>query len=297
MKYIDLDTSFKRSFLKSIDKAIDRQLYVYEVDVEIDFVNMDFVRKVNSRLEQVSNVKWKSVSFDFTEGELLLLVQRNVDSKRKRKKTDKQISYYKDMARALGENDEVPDDFLVFKKKLELLMERYNVEGPATEKQIEMLKTQWLEVFDEELIVCDGFTRKGVDDFFKLLKRYRREVKSMFEYLIEKRSFTIKLGQIIAHDIVQHGIGSFIGKSAYNLNRMDRYGLAIDALAKMPKNYLQGSYTQEQLLKDMAIYIDKRIPSAYAKWVAEEEYKAPSHIKASADKYGLLYQFEENYKK
>ncbi|GAB6537094.1 hypothetical protein bcgnr5378_65370 [Bacillus cereus] len=119
----------------------------------------------------------------------------------------------------------------------------------------------------------------------------------MFEYLSKKRSFTIKLGQIIAHDIVKHGIGSFVERSAYNLNRMDRYELAIDALKKMPKKYLQGSYTKEQLLKDTAIYIDKRIPSAYAKWVAEEEYRAPSLLNVKASDYGLIYQFEENYKK
>ncbi|PGN45101.1 hypothetical protein [Bacillus thuringiensis] len=119
----------------------------------------------------------------------------------------------------------------------------------------------------------------------------------MFEYLPEKRSFTIKLGQIIAHEIVKNGIMSKESRSIYDLNMMNRYDLAADALRKMPERYLVGTYTRDEIIKDMAMYIDERIPSAYAKWGAEDNYNAPSKITVSADSYGLIYHFEENRKK
>ncbi|WP_242300039.1 hypothetical protein [Bacillus cereus group sp. BfR-BA-01448] len=119
----------------------------------------------------------------------------------------------------------------------------------------------------------------------------------MFEYLPEKRSFTIKLGQIIAHEIVKNGIMSKESRSIYDLNMMNRYDLATDALRKMPERYLAGTYTRDEIIKDIAMYIDERIPPAYAKWGAEDNYKAPSRITVSADSYGLIYHFEENRKK
>ncbi|HDR7623658.1 TPA: hypothetical protein QCX73_003315 [Bacillus mycoides] len=118
----------------------------------------------------------------------------------------------------------------------------------------------------------------------------------MFEYLTEKRSFTIKLGQIIAHEIVKNGIMSKKSRSVYDLNMMNRYVLAADALGKMPERYLIGTYSRDEIIKDMAMYIDERIPSAYAKWGAQDDYKAPSKLNVSADSYGLIYYFEENCK-
>ncbi|QWI25655.1 hypothetical protein EXW34_31280 (plasmid) [Bacillus mycoides] len=303
MHYNELDVPLKRSFLKSIDKAIDRQFYGNELDPEENFVTMEFVEGIKDTLKGISEgnnaVKWKSVSFDFTDEDLLFLVQRNVASKRKRKKTDKQINYYKNMARTLGESEEVPDDFLIFQKKLELLTELYNVEGPATEKQIAVLQNMWSMTFGKELVVRKNITRKEVDDFFKLVKEEAWCGDDLFDYLYDKRYFTTKLARIIALDIVWNEISSFAEKSIYNLNRMDRYELAVDALKKIPKSYLDGSDTEEELLTDMAKYIDRRIPISYAIEMADNSGESlflhKKEIKA--EEYGLIYHFDENSQK
>lgn len=123
----------------------------------------------------------------------------------------------------------------------------------------------------------------------------------MFEYLEEKHKVTIKLGQIISHDIVKSK--SVFPHSNINLrgvkelNSLNRLELAKMALSKMPENYLTGTYDKKTLLNDMAKYIDKRIPQSYEKWSKGGNADNPTKIKVNAAEHGLVYHYEENQPK
>lgn len=121
--------------------------------------------------------------------------------------------------------------------------------------------------------------------------------KQIFDYLPEKFRFTIKLGQIISHEIVKKSVRNHTPREPEEINQFDRFELAKDALSKMPKDYLVGNYEKKELIMDMAFYIDKRIPQAYAKWKTLDHSKGPTQMKINAADFGLRYQFKENEKK
>lgn len=117
----------------------------------------------------------------------------------------------------------------------------------------------------------------------------------MFDYLIEKRKFTIKLGQFISHKIVRpYNISDGrMMATVKELNQMDRFDLARKAISIMPKHYLSGDYEISKLIKDTAVYIDQRIHLSFAKWTELDHSKGPAQMKINADDYGLIYHFNQ----
>jgi hypothetical protein len=78
------------------------------------------------------------------------------------------------------------------------------------------------------------------------------------------------------------------------INSLNRLELAQSILLTMPEDYLVGAYDRTELINDMAMYIDKRIPQSYAKWVTRDYEKNPTKMVVKASDYGLIYHFQEN---
>jgi hypothetical protein len=126
----------------------------------------------------------------------------------------------------------------------------------------------------------------------------------MFEYA-DERKVKMRIGNYVAHHIVQERPFSKIVRSPDQLNRMDRYELAKAFLASGERKYfdrdLRHTPDPEKMLDDIARYIDQRIPKAYATWsdydsknTGSQEYVNTEKLEWSAAALGLIYQFPEN---
>jgi len=116
----------------------------------------------------------------------------------------------------------------------------------------------------------------------------------LFSYLPEKFRFTIRLGQFISHNIVKPHKRVGDPLPPQELNKLNREELALNAYRDMPADLLVGEYNKELLLREMAIYIDKRIPQSYVKWKYRDHEKGPSGTAANAKKHGLIYHFDDD---
>jgi predicted metal-dependent hydrolase len=99
-------------------------------------------------------------------------------------------------------------------------------------------------------------------------------VGRLFEYAEDSRKVKMRIGNYVAHYVVHEQSKSKpFNKSVRTpeqLNAMDRYELAKAFLESKERRYflpdVGNSYDPEQLLQDVAKYIDQRIPKAYGKW-------------------------------
>lgn len=137
--------------------------------------------------------------------------------------------------------------------------------------------------------------------FGKINNRFRRENllesiycfkelggNSLFEYLENKQKFVIQLGQYISHEIISHD-------TYRNYNDLDRLYLAYSFLEWKPyPHYFYGSIPREDLVWDIALYIDKRIPQSYIKWRDKLHDSKPNKVVANRYTTGLIYHFKEN---
>lgn len=118
----------------------------------------------------------------------------------------------------------------------------------------------------------------------------------MFEYMDERRA-KARIGHYVAHHIVQEQPFSKIVRSPDQLNRMDRYELAKVFLASNEGQYfnrdLRHTPDPENMLDDIARYIDQRIPKAYATWSGTGIQEAVQEYWTAAG-LGLIYHFPEN---
>ena len=51
------------------------------------------------------------------------------------------------------------------------------------------------------------------------------------------------------------------------------------------------------IVYEIAEYIDYMIPKSYAKWYLKDHDRGPGNMKVNPNDYGLIYQYECNYKK
>lgn len=82
-----------------------------------------------------------------------------------------------------------------------------------------------------------------------------------------------------------------------NYNDLDRLHLAysfLDSFSSFYAHYLDGSIPKEDLVWDIALYIDKRIPQSYIKWRDKLHDSKPSKVIANRYTTGLIYHFKEN---
>lgn len=115
----------------------------------------------------------------------------------------------------------------------------------------------------------------------------------MFDYVQDLHKVKIRIGQYVAHYVVQEKPFSKIVRSIEQINAMNRYDLAKAFLESREAKYFYrdvGEYDPERLLDDVARYIDQRIPKAYITWESEQE----ADFNWSAKAKGLIYQFPEH---
>ncbi|MNN81547.1 hypothetical protein D3C81_1983840 [compost metagenome] len=91
----------------------------------------------------------------------------------------------------------------------------------------------------------------------------------MFEYADEKKVKN-RVGKNVTHYIVQERPYNKIVHSIDQINQMDRFELAREFLSSKERKYfdqdLRWIPDPEEMLGDIARYIDQRIPKSYAKW-------------------------------
>ncbi|MEC0373330.1 hypothetical protein [Paenibacillus chibensis] len=115
----------------------------------------------------------------------------------------------------------------------------------------------------------------------------------MFEYVRDTHKVKVRIGQFVAHHVVQEKPFSKILRSVEQINTMNRYDLAKAFLESGEAKYFYrdvGECDPERLLDDVARYIDQRIPKAYITWDTEQEATSDWSAKAR----GLIYQFPEH---
>lgn len=115
----------------------------------------------------------------------------------------------------------------------------------------------------------------------------------MFDYISKKSSFLINLGKYISHKVVteyEPTSGTRI-KTPEEINNLDRVSLAKEFINRRSE-YFNDLTITEEIIYDIAKYIDKRIPQAYKKHLEKQHDLAPSKLEVVAEEYGLIYQFE-----
>lgn len=115
----------------------------------------------------------------------------------------------------------------------------------------------------------------------------------MFDYIERKKSFLVNLGKYISYEIVTEftlETGSRI-RTVEELNSMDRLELAKN-FTQRRREYFKGINITEEIITDIARYIDERIPQTYEKHLNNRNDKAPAKINTSAEEYGLIYRLK-----
>lgn len=124
----------------------------------------------------------------------------------------------------------------------------------------------------------------------------------MFEYA-DERKVKMRIGNYVAHHIVQERPFSKSVRSPDQLNRMDRYDLAKAFLASNERQYfdrdLRHTPDPGKMLDDIARYIDQRIPKAYVTWnetviTGLQQNGNTEKADWSAAGLGLIYQFPDS---
>ena len=109
-----------------------------------------------------------------------------------------------------------------------------------------------------------------------------------FDYIFNKRSFTQKLGNYISHNVV-----TYFNAGKKTLRSIEELNDFYDNLNLV----LEGNPGRDFIVYEIAEYIDYMIPKSYAKWYLKDHDRGPGNMKVNPNDYGLIYQYECNYKK
>ncbi|MED1305626.1 hypothetical protein BK704_16290 [[Bacillus thuringiensis] serovar konkukian] len=177
MLYTDIDACLQRSFLASVRKTVTDFLedahYAF-VEEGKSFITDRFVQRVVEDLhEKRSFQKWAQVEFEVPDEmmkDLLLKIERSM---RVKKCTSKQKTFFMNLVKDLGLDEDISDDYLYMKRRLtemhEMKKEKRNEEmnvKRATIKQIETIKNLWKNTFGEELEIDENISQREVQDLF-----------------------------------------------------------------------------------------------------------------------------------
>lgn len=121
------------------------------------------------------------------------------------------------------------------------------------------------------------------------------EVIEMFDYLKDSKIIKKRLSEYVSKNIVF----VFNGKhrelvSPLLLNAVDRYILANEFIKAKPWGF-EDVEDKEQLIKDIAIYIDYMIPKAYEKYYNLEKWSQipVSQVRVLLKDHGLIYKIND----
>lgn len=158
LQYTDLDASTKKSFYRStqltIFELIDRMTIK---DIEEDFVTELFVNVVVEELMKKRGFQnWANMDFEIDDKEMKELVQTIVERRRKYKPTKKQKEYYLGLTSKLEEEEVLPNDFLVFQKRLVEMKDRLQkktFKKPLSGLLMPIIDLNYLNIGEMELVL------------------------------------------------------------------------------------------------------------------------------------------------
>ncbi|MGM2776258.1 hypothetical protein ACS2QO_27495, partial [Bacillus cereus group sp. Bce015] len=96
-------------------------------------------------------------------------IQETEQKMRKKKTTDKQKDYYTSLLDQLQLEEDIPQDYFLFQKKLSEMKKKIEEKTPATQKQIETIQRLWEKVFGEELELEGYVSKKDVSLYFEII--------------------------------------------------------------------------------------------------------------------------------
>lgn len=181
MNYEGLSKAGKMSFQKTLENYL-HDLFLktqYEI-ARTEFLDEAFLWNLmnhlfNVRMSNDSFQKWAEEGLKLEENELKTLVFEKVQKMRKKKPTEKQISYYKNLASSMGSEPTIPEDYLLFQANLLLFKEQSKEIRPATEKQIHAIKKLWVNTFGEFLVVDHELTHNEVQMLFEKVESEKKK--------------------------------------------------------------------------------------------------------------------------
>jgi len=173
LQYTDLDASTKKSFYRStqltIFELIDRMTIK---DIEEDFVTELFVNVVVEELMKKRGFQnWANMDFEIDDKEMKELVQTIVERRRKYKPTKKQKEYYLGLTSKLEEEEVLPNDFLVFQKRLVEMKDRAPLILQATDKQKETICGLVWEFWGKKITLKDDLSQNKAQQYFTFLRK------------------------------------------------------------------------------------------------------------------------------
>lgn len=127
----------------------------------------------------------------------------------------------------------------------------------------------------------------------------------MFEYveLSSRKTLVINLGKYVSHSIVyikgENGLWGL--RPIDEINNLNRFKLAeyFYYEKKFDGYYMSNEDVERvgksRIIRDIAFWVDERIPKSYYKWKYGRHDSSPARMRGiKADELGLIYQFKEN---
>lgn len=171
MKYEQLESNVKKSFMISVRKSVEDLIREAEYEgVERTITDEKFVRKVVGDLMAKRGFqKWGKIEFEIDDEDMKVMIEEIEKKMRKKKKSEKQLKYYNDMLINLAIKEEVPNDYLLFQKRILELKEMCVEREPAPEEQLKELRMLWEKFFGEELKTGESVTKGEFAHYFNVI--------------------------------------------------------------------------------------------------------------------------------
>ncbi|WP_220775571.1 hypothetical protein [Bacillus sp. BML-BC060] len=173
LQYNHLDASIKKSFYRSTQLTIFDLIDTMTTEaIQKDFVTDLFVKVVVEELMKKRGFQnWANMDFEIDDEEMKELVQMIVERRRKYKPTKKQKEFYLVLTSKLGEEEVIPNDFLVFQKRLVEMKDKAPSILRATDKQKETICDLVWELWGKKITLKDDLSQNEVQQYFTFLRK------------------------------------------------------------------------------------------------------------------------------
>ncbi len=171
MKYEQLESNVKKSFMTSVRKSVEDLIRETEYEgVEQSVTDEKFVRKVvDDLMAKRGFQKWGKIEFEIDDEDMKVMIEGIEMKMRKKKKSEKQLKYYNDMLDCLEIEEEIPNDYLLFQKRMIELKEMCKDLEPVSEAQLKEIKKLWEKFFGEELKTGESVSKGEFAHYFNII--------------------------------------------------------------------------------------------------------------------------------
>lgn len=171
MKYEQLESNVKKSFMTSVRKSVEDLIRETEYEgVEQPITDDAFVQKVvDDLMAKRGFQKWGEIEFEIDDEDMKVMIEKIETKMRKKKKSEKQLNYYNDMLISLAIKEEVPNDYLLFQKRMIELKEMCEEREPVPQSQLKEIKKLWEKLFGEELKVGESVSKGEFAHYFNII--------------------------------------------------------------------------------------------------------------------------------